>query len=44
MQNAGFQFTASPDEGGGGVKDDVDGLVDTINKGTQAISEANKQK
>lgn len=42
MQNSGFQFTASPDEGGGGVKDDVDGLVDTINKGTQAISEANK--
>lgn len=44
MQNAGFQFSASPDEGGGGVKDDVDGLVDTINKGTQAITEANKQK
>lgn len=44
MQNAGFQFTASPDEGGGGVKDDVDGLVDTINKGTKAISEAQQQK
>ena len=44
MQNAGFQFAASPDEGGGGVKDDVDGLVDTINRGTQAITEANKQK
>lgn len=44
MQNAGFQFAASPEEGGGGVKDDVDGLVDTINKGTQAITEANKQK
>ena len=44
MQNSGFQFTASPDEGGGGVKDDVDGLVDTINKGTEAIAEANKPK
>ena len=44
MQNAGFQFTASPDAGGGDVKDDVDGLVDTINKGTKAISDAQQQK
>jgi len=44
MQNEGFQFTASPDEGGGKPKDDVDGLVDTINKGTQAITEEQKKQ
>ena len=44
MVNSGFQFAASPDEGGGGVKDDVDGLVDTINNGTKAIAEENNKK
>lgn len=44
MQNAGFQFATAPNAGDGGVNDDVDSLVDTINQGTKAIEESNKQK
>ncbi len=43
MQNEGFKFSASPEGGNGGVKDDVDSLVDTINNGTKEIENANKK-
>lgn len=44
MKNAGYQFAAAPDSGDGGTKDEIDGLVETIDNGTKAIVDDQNKK
>ena len=44
MQNSGFQFAKSPEEGNHEHKDEMDGLLDGISKRTEAIKEQNEKK
>ena len=43
MQNGGFQFAKSPDEGNHEHKSEVNSIAEQINKGTQEIVEQNKK-
>ena len=43
MQNSGFQFAKSPEEGNHEHKTEVDSIAEQINKGTQEIVEQNKK-
>nr|DAX85470.1 MAG TPA: hypothetical protein [Caudoviricetes sp.] len=43
MQNSGFQFAKSPEEGNHEHKSEVNSIVEQINKGTQEIVEQNKK-
>lgn len=42
MQNAGFQFAKSPEEGGGSPQSEVSAIAEMINKGTKEQVESNK--
>ena len=44
MQNGGFQFARSPEEGNPEHKDDMDSLLDGVNKRTEAIKTENEKK
>lgn len=44
MQNCGFQFAKSPEEGNHEHKDDMDSLLDGVNKRTEAIKTENEKK
>lgn len=44
MQNSGFQFAKSPEEGNNEHKDDMDSLLDGVNKRTEAIKTENEKK
>lgn len=44
MQNSGFQFAKSPEEGNGGHKDEMDSVLEGINKRTEAIKTENEKK
>ena len=44
MQNSGFQFAKSPEEGNHEQKDEMDSLLDSINKRTEAIKTENEKK
>ena len=44
MQNGGFQFAKSPEEGNHEHKDDMDSLLDGVNKRTDAIKTENEKK
>lgn len=44
MQNGGFQFAKSPEEGNPEHKDDMDSLLDGVNKRTEAIKTENEKK
>jgi hypothetical protein len=44
MQNGGFQFAKSPEEGTHEHKDDMDSLLDGVNKRTEAIKTENEKK
>lgn len=44
MQNSGFQFAKSPEEGNPEHKDDMDSLLDGVNKRTEAIKTENEKK
>ena len=44
MQNGGFQFAKSPEEGNNEHKDDMDSLLDGVNKRTEAIKTENEKK
>lgn len=44
MQNSGFQFAKSPEEGNHEHKDDMDSLLDSVNKRTEAIKTENEKK
>lgn len=44
MQNSGFQFAKSPEEGNHEHKDDMDSLLDGVNKRTEAIKTENEKK
>nr|DAU01910.1 MAG TPA: hypothetical protein [Caudoviricetes sp.] len=44
MQNGGFQFAKSPEEGNHEHKDDMDSLLDSVNKRTEAIKTENEKK
>ena len=44
MQNGGFQFAKSPEEGNHEHKDDMDSLLDGVNKRTEAIKTENEKK
>lgn len=44
MQNGGFQFAKSPEEGNREHKDDMDSLLDGVNKRTEAIKTENEKK
>lgn len=44
MQNGGFQFAKSPEEGNHELKDDMDSLLDGVNKRTEAIKTENEKK
>jgi hypothetical protein len=39
MQNSGFQFAKTPEEGGGGQKSEFSSIAEQINKGTREIVE-----
>lgn len=43
MQNSGFQFAKSPEEGNHEHKSEISSLAEQINKGTQEIVEQNKK-
>lgn len=43
MQNSGFQFAKSPEEGNHEHKTEVNSIAEQINKGTQEIVEQNKK-
>ena len=43
MQNSGFQFAKSPEEGNHEHKSEVNSIAEQINKGTQQIVEQNKK-
>ena len=43
MQNSGFQFAKSPEEGNNEHKTEVSSIAEQINKGTQEIVEQNKK-
>lgn len=43
MQNSGFQFAKSPEEGNREHKSEVNSIAEQINKGTQEIVEQNKK-
>ena len=43
MQNSGFQYAKSPEEGNHEHKTEVDSIAEQINKGTQEIVEQNKK-
>ena len=43
MQNSGFQFAKSPEEGNHEHKSEVNSIAEQINKGTQEIVEQNKK-
>lgn len=43
MQNSGFQFAKSPEEGNHEHKSEVSSIAEQINKGTQEIVEQNKK-
>lgn len=43
MQNSGFQFAKSPEEGNHEHKSEVNSIAEQINKGTQEIVERNKK-
>lgn len=43
MQNSGFQFAKSPEEGNREHKTEVNSIAEQINKGTQEIVEQNKK-
>ena len=43
MQNSGFQFAKSPEEGNHEHKDEISSIAEQINKGTQEIVEQNKK-
>ena len=43
MQNSGFQFAKSPEEGNHEHKSEVSSIAEQINKGTQQIVEQNKK-
>ena len=43
MQNGGFQFAKSPEEGNHEHKSEVNSIAEQINKGTQEIVEQNKK-
>ena len=43
MQNGGFQFAKSPDEGNHEHKSEISSIAEQINKGTQKIVEQNKK-
>ena len=43
MQNGGFQFAKSPEEGNNEHKTEVSSIAEQINKGTQEIVEQNKK-
>jgi len=44
MQNSGFQFAKTPEEGNHEHKDDMDSLLDSVNKRTEAIKTENEKK
>lgn len=44
MQNSGFQFAKAPEEGNNEQKDEMDSLLDGINKRTEAIKTENEKK
>lgn len=44
MQNSGFQFAKAPEEGNHEHKDDMDSLLDGVNKRTEAIKTENEKK
>ena len=44
MQNGGFQFAKSPEDGNHEHKDDMDSLLDDVNKRTEAIKTENEKK
>ena len=44
IQNGGFQFVKSPEEGNHEHKDDMDSLLDGVNKRTEAIKTENEKK
>lgn len=44
MQNSGFQFAKSPEEGNREHKDEMDSLLEGINKRTEAIKTENEKK
>lgn len=44
MQNSGFQFAKTPEEGNHEHKDDMDSLLDGVNKRTEAIKTENEKK
>ena len=43
MQNGGFQFAKSPEEGNNEHKSEISSIAEQINKGTQEIVEQNKK-
>ena len=43
MQNSGFQFAKSPEEGSHEHKSEISSIAEQINKGTQQIVEQNKK-
>ena len=43
MQNSGFQFAKSPEEGNHEHKNEISSIAEQINKGTQEIVEQNKK-
>ena len=43
MQNGGFQFAKSPEEGNHEHKSEISSIAEQINKGTQEIVEQNKK-
>ena len=43
MQNSGFQFAKSPEEGNNEHKSEISSIAEQINKGTQEIVEQNKK-
>lgn len=44
MQNSGFQFVKSPEEGNNEQKDEMDSFLEGINKHTEAIKVENEKK
>lgn len=44
LQNSGFQFAKAPEEGSHEQKDEMDSLLDSINKRTEAIKTENEKK
>jgi hypothetical protein len=44
MINEGFQFAKSPDEAGGKPKDEIDSILEGVNKTTEAIKVKNETK